>query len=258
MGMRFQKRIQILPWVWLNISKSGFSFSFGPPGLSVNAGKKGVKITAGIPGTGLSVSKQIPAHHEINPTAEPHTLALLALLPPLSVASNQNYIEAVWLTIKENLISSQMLCDKFGIEPEESNRLLFQMWTDDIIAKTEVTGYFVLIWDASAPLETNTVQALLNECELANRIRCHLSPLSIETDPMYPMAVVIALSEGIWSTAELARRMNVGVDRAAGFIDAMAEDGICLGDGKGGHISAPFDIQAARKAFEESFDPWAE
>jgi len=54
--MRFQKRIQILPWVWLNISKSGFSFSFGPPGLSVNLGKKGTKITAGVPGTGLSAS----------------------------------------------------------------------------------------------------------------------------------------------------------------------------------------------------------
>lgn len=56
MGMRFQKRIQILPWVWLNISKSGFSFSFGPPGVSVNLGKKGTKVTAGLPGTGLSAS----------------------------------------------------------------------------------------------------------------------------------------------------------------------------------------------------------
>ncbi|WP_053159049.1 DUF4236 domain-containing protein [Pseudomonas protegens] len=56
MSLRFQKRIQILPWVWLNISKSGFSFSFGPPGLSVNLGKKGTKVTAGLPGTGLSAS----------------------------------------------------------------------------------------------------------------------------------------------------------------------------------------------------------
>ncbi|WDG45688.1 DUF4236 domain-containing protein [Pseudomonas chlororaphis] len=56
MSMRFQRRIQILPWVWLNISKSGFSFSFGPPGLSVNLGKKGTKVTAGLPGTGLSAS----------------------------------------------------------------------------------------------------------------------------------------------------------------------------------------------------------
>lgn len=61
MGMRFQKRIQILPWVWLNISKSGFSFSFGSPGLSVNVGKKGTKVTAGIPGTGLSASHLVTA-----------------------------------------------------------------------------------------------------------------------------------------------------------------------------------------------------
>lgn len=56
MNTRFHKRIRILPWVYLNISKSGFSFSFGPPGLSVNLGKKGTKVTAGVPGTGLSAS----------------------------------------------------------------------------------------------------------------------------------------------------------------------------------------------------------
>ncbi|UVK96481.1 DUF4236 domain-containing protein [Pseudomonas sp. B21-048] len=61
MGIRFQKRIQILPWVWLNISKSGFSFSFGPSGLSVNVGKKGTKVTVGLPGTGLSTSHLITA-----------------------------------------------------------------------------------------------------------------------------------------------------------------------------------------------------
>lgn len=50
--MRFQKRIQILPWVWLNISKSGFSFSFGPPGLSVNLGKKEPRLPPAYPEPG--------------------------------------------------------------------------------------------------------------------------------------------------------------------------------------------------------------
>ena len=78
MGMRFQKRIQILPWVWLNISKSGFSFSFGPPGLSVNNSKKGVRVTAGLPGTGLSASHLIkgePANEQEHERALAQVLA---------------------------------------------------------------------------------------------------------------------------------------------------------------------------------------
>jgi hypothetical protein len=55
MGLRFQKRITLLPGVHLNLSKSGVSFSFGGHGATINAGTQGQKtITLGIPGTGLS------------------------------------------------------------------------------------------------------------------------------------------------------------------------------------------------------------
>jgi hypothetical protein len=53
-GLRFQKRLQVLPGVRINLSKSGASASVGPRGADVNVGPRGVTTNAGIPGTGLS------------------------------------------------------------------------------------------------------------------------------------------------------------------------------------------------------------
>ena len=74
----FHKRIRILPWVYLNISKSGFSFSLGPQGLSVNLGQKGVKVTAGIPGTGLSASHAFARPRPATINASQTTVSALA------------------------------------------------------------------------------------------------------------------------------------------------------------------------------------
>jgi hypothetical protein len=53
-GLRFQKRLQVLPGVRINLSKSGASASMGPRGTDVNIGPHGITTNAGIPGTGLS------------------------------------------------------------------------------------------------------------------------------------------------------------------------------------------------------------
>jgi hypothetical protein len=54
-GLRFQKRIKILPGVTINLSKSGVSTSLGGHGATVNVGTSGRRtIALGIPGTGLS------------------------------------------------------------------------------------------------------------------------------------------------------------------------------------------------------------
>lgn len=50
---RFWRRFMILPFVYLNISKSGLSFSFGPRGAKYTIGSRGRRMTLGIPGTGL-------------------------------------------------------------------------------------------------------------------------------------------------------------------------------------------------------------
>jgi len=58
-GLRFQKRLQVLPGVRINLSKSGASASVGPRGADVNIGSHGVTTNAGIPGTGISYRSKL-------------------------------------------------------------------------------------------------------------------------------------------------------------------------------------------------------
>ncbi|UTM60477.1 DUF4236 domain-containing protein (plasmid) [Photobacterium sp. CCB-ST2H9] len=53
-GLRFQKRIRILPFLWINLSKSGVSFTVGGRNLKLNFGKKGAVASVNVPGTGVS------------------------------------------------------------------------------------------------------------------------------------------------------------------------------------------------------------
>lgn len=59
MGIRFRKRVKIMPGVNLNISKSGISTTIGTKGASINIGKNGVYGNAGIPGTGIYAREKI-------------------------------------------------------------------------------------------------------------------------------------------------------------------------------------------------------
>ncbi len=58
MGFVFSRRIQLLPFLAVNISKSGISWSIGRPGANVNVGDDGVRLTGGVPGSGASYRKQ--------------------------------------------------------------------------------------------------------------------------------------------------------------------------------------------------------
>ena len=73
MGLRFYKRIQILPGFYLNISKRGISFSFGPRGAHVTVGNKGTRYTVGAPGTGLSYTKYSPRKKASAKTSSPRS-----------------------------------------------------------------------------------------------------------------------------------------------------------------------------------------
>lgn len=54
MGLRFSKRIKLMPGVRLNLGLRGVSLSAGPRGASVTVGKRGIFGNVGLPGTGLS------------------------------------------------------------------------------------------------------------------------------------------------------------------------------------------------------------
>jgi hypothetical protein len=157
MGMRFQKRIQILPWVCLNISKSGFSFSFGPPGLSINKSKKGVRVTAGLPGTGLSTSHLIKgerANDQAHEQALAEALAsadqtiadidvLLAEcrfagwlenhLDQGSYAADPMYGRAVIATLTGNHLSPTFVSHYLKVDAARGRRLVELMEADGII-----------------------------------------------------------------------------------------------------------------------------
>ena len=157
MSMRFQKRIQILPWVWLNISKSGFSFSFGPPGLSVNKSKKGVRVTAGIPGTGLSKShliKDEPANEQEHERALAQVLAsadqtiadldvllsecrfaewLENYLDPDSYAADPMYGRAVIAALTGNHLSAAFVARHLNVGIARGKKLVELMEADGIV-----------------------------------------------------------------------------------------------------------------------------
>lgn len=59
MGIRFRKRIKVLPGVTINFSKSGMSTTIGIKGSSINVGKNGVYGNAGIPGTGIYMRERL-------------------------------------------------------------------------------------------------------------------------------------------------------------------------------------------------------
>lgn len=65
MGFRFFRRINIIPGITLNVSKSGVSTSAGVKGAHVTlGGTRGTRTTVGIPGTGLSCSQTMQGHQE--------------------------------------------------------------------------------------------------------------------------------------------------------------------------------------------------
>ena len=73
MGIRFRKRIKILPGVNLNLSKSGISTTIGVKGASVNIGKNGVYGNAGIPGTGIYMRERLSAKKKQSQYVDPYS-----------------------------------------------------------------------------------------------------------------------------------------------------------------------------------------
>ena len=59
MGLRFSRRIPLVPGLRVNLSKSGASFSLGHRGGWVTFGPRGTRATVGLPGTGFSYSEQV-------------------------------------------------------------------------------------------------------------------------------------------------------------------------------------------------------
>jgi Protein of unknown function (DUF4236) len=72
MGLRFQRRIKVLPGLRLNLSRSGVGFSVGARGAHVGITARGQRYTSiGLPGSGLSWREYHNPHHSAgDPSAQ--------------------------------------------------------------------------------------------------------------------------------------------------------------------------------------------
>ncbi len=71
MAFRYRRRINILPGVHLNVSRSGISTTLGVRGASMTFGKRGRYINTGIPGTGISWRSRVGSTPREDAEAEP-------------------------------------------------------------------------------------------------------------------------------------------------------------------------------------------
>ena len=85
-GLRFQRRIRVLPGVHLNASLSGVGVSVGGRGFHTGVTARGQRyVSAGLPGTGLSVRQYSPVNSTPNLSFWPLAIAA-AILVLLSAA----------------------------------------------------------------------------------------------------------------------------------------------------------------------------
>ena len=65
MGVRFNKRIKVLPYVTANVGKSGVSLTIGPKGKTLNIGATGVNVNVSL-GKGVGYSKRLITWKKLN------------------------------------------------------------------------------------------------------------------------------------------------------------------------------------------------
>lgn len=93
MGLRFQRRIRVLPGVHLNLSRSGVGMSIGGRGAHIGITARGQRYTSiGLPGTGISWREyqRKPAPRPCELCRQPGhvhipAVAVLALLVPVGI-----------------------------------------------------------------------------------------------------------------------------------------------------------------------------
>ncbi|MBP5770590.1 MAG: DUF4236 domain-containing protein [Bacteroidaceae bacterium] len=65
MGVRFNKRMNILPWLKMNVGKSGVSLTIGPKGKTLNIGSTGINVNVSL-GKGVGYSKRLVTWKKLN------------------------------------------------------------------------------------------------------------------------------------------------------------------------------------------------
>lgn len=97
MGLRFQKRMSILPDLRLNLSRRGPSLSIGRRGAWFTMGSRGTRATIGIPGTGISWTESSKSKHvrPLPPTQKTATRETAVAVPLDKVDTNGHVPDAL-------------------------------------------------------------------------------------------------------------------------------------------------------------------
>ena len=86
-GLRFQKRIRVLPGMHVNLSLSGIGVSVGGRGFHAGVTARGQRyMSAGLPGTGLSVRQYSPMRSSPRLNTVPLLIAIVTLVVLLAGA----------------------------------------------------------------------------------------------------------------------------------------------------------------------------
>ena len=86
-GLRFQRRIRVLPGVHINLSLSGIGVWVGPRGLHAGVTARGQRcVSARLPGTGLSVRQYSPVNSSPKLSFWPLAIGAAILAVLLAVA----------------------------------------------------------------------------------------------------------------------------------------------------------------------------
>lgn len=257
--MRFQKRIQILPWVHLNISATGVSLSLGPPGLSINIGKKGTKLTAGIPGTGLSSTHQLsvaprPENFDELSIEENHPGIDFSLLPPPPEDDDPLYRDAVSVVVFSRRASATALTRKLAIGYNRATNMIDRMESDGIVTPLSKQGSREVVWLGMSPLESRQpkidVEALLRECRFAEWLENYLEPLSVNASPLYARAVAATLIYDRFGAEFLVHHLEVPEHLAETMTELMAFDGVIASTDNPSIPESRMDFNALWKSFE--------
>jgi hypothetical protein len=151
--MRFRKRLNILPGLYVNLSKSGASLSFGGKGLTYNIGSKGQYVTYGIPGTGLYDRKRIDTANTDSAANQNQILH-----SKLTITAGINIDADGKITINDeqgNPVTDEKLLRTIKKSAEYKNAYfkLQKMCKEEIDAKT---NQFIGIYKSTPPLKSRS------------------------------------------------------------------------------------------------------
>lgn len=116
-GLRFRKRVKLLPGVHVNLSGGGASLSLGGRGATINLSKRGTTTTLGVPGTGISFQqKERASQHRKAAAGSPSAGPTKAEMKQLLAAAEGARIESEEQSYRQQLNSWRRVSLPFSVE----------------------------------------------------------------------------------------------------------------------------------------------